>query len=150
MQVDELRILIEKNSALLYEYTNAVLLKDIGEINPIFFKKLIEDFLNKENRKTSINEVTLDTLPYYALTEILGDARQAFTFYRKDTMTLTELSKEVRVYYNYVKFTIEENSFCIDLVQTKAGVTAFEEEIIKFSKKFPMKTFIFQEFLDKN
>ena len=50
----------------------------------------------------------------------------------------------------YVKFTIKDDIFIISLVQTKAGVSTLDEEIIKFSKQFPMKTSGLKKFISKN
>lgn len=40
--------------------------------------------------------------------------------------------------------------FLLFLVQTKAGVSTLDEEIIKFSKQFPIKTLGLEEFISKN
>lgn len=64
-------------------------------------------------------------------------------------MSLNELYKEVSVYYNYVRFFIKGDDFCIDLIQTKMGVTSLDEEIIKFSKRIPMKNTGIKEFINK-
>ena len=49
-----------------------------------------------------------------------------------------------------MKFTIKDDIFTISLVQTKAGVSTLDEEIIKFSKQIPMKTLGLTEFIAKN
>ncbi|WP_419676072.1 hypothetical protein ACN2CX_04365 [Aliarcobacter butzleri] len=64
-------------------------------------------------------------------------------------MSLDEIFKEAKVYFNHVKFSIKDDIFTISLVQTKAGVSTLDEEIIKFSKDFPMKTSGLQEFIEK-
>ena len=94
--------------------------------------------------------MTPDTLGYYLITEILGEAKQAFPFFRKDTLTLDYIFKDAKVYFNHVKFSIEDNTFSIYLIQTKAGVSTLEEEIIKYSKQFPIKTTGLEEFISKN
>ncbi|WP_260874736.1 hypothetical protein [Aliarcobacter butzleri] len=48
-----------------------------------------------------------------------------------------------------MKFSIKDDIFTISLVQTKAGVSTLDEEIIKFSKDFPMKISGLQEFISK-
>lgn len=150
MQELELKTFIKQNSPFIYEYMNNEILKDIGAIHPSFFVRLIDEFFSKEQRSVSFEKINFDNFAYYLIVEILGEARQAFPFYRKDTLSLDELYKEVKVYYNYVRFTVEEENFCIYLVQTKAGVTAFEEEIIKFSKSFSMKNFHIENFISLN
>ena len=150
MQEKELKAFIKENSPLIYEYINSEILRDIGIMSPNFFVRLIEEFFNKDEKKVCTNNLTADTLGYYLIAEILGEAKQAFPFFRKDTLTLDEIFKEAKVYFNHVKFTIEDDIFTISLVQTKAGVSTLDEEIIKFSKQIPMKTLGLMEFIAKN
>ncbi len=150
MQENELKAFIKENSSLIYEYINSEILRDIGTISPIFFVRLIEEFFNKDEKRVCTDKLTIDTLGYYLITEILGEAKQAFPFYRKDTLCLDAIFKEAKVYFNHVKFTIEDDVFAIYLVQTKAGVSTLDEEIIKFSKQIPMKTSGLTEFIAKN
>ena len=150
MQENELKAFIKENSSLIYEYINSEILQDIGTVAPIFFVRLIEEFFNKDEKRVCTNKLTIDTLGYYLITEILGEAKQAFPFYRKDTLCLDAIFKEAKVYFNHVKFTIEDDIFTIYLVQTKAGVSTLDEEIIKFSKQIPMKTSGLTEFIAKN
>ena len=150
MQENELKAFIKENSILVYEYINSEILKDIGVMSPNFFVRLIEEFFNKKEKNLCTNNLTIDTLAYYLITEVLGEAKQAFPFFRKDTLTLDEIFKEAKVYFNHVKFTIKDDIFTIYLVQTKAGVSTLDEEIIKFSKQFPMRTSGMIEFIRKN
>ena len=150
MQENELKAFIKENAILIYEYINSEILRNIGTLSPDFFIRLIEEFFNKKEKRVYTNNLTADTLGYYLITEVLGEAKQAFPFYRKDTITLDEIFKEAKVYFNHVKFTIEDDIFTISLVQTKAGVSTLDEEIIKFSKQIPMKTLGLMEFIAKN
>ncbi|MGE0052387.1 MAG: hypothetical protein AB7S49_12785 [Arcobacter sp.] len=149
MQENELKAYIKENSPLIFEYINKEILKDIGVMSSNFFVRLLDEFFNKQKRVYD-EKITADTLGYYLITEVLGDAKQAFPFFRKDTLSLDEIFKEAKVYFNHVKFTIKDDIFTILLVQTKAGVSTLDEEIIKFSKQFPIKTFGLEEFLSKN
>lgn len=148
MQENELKAFIKENSPLIYEYINSELLKDIGVMSSDFFVRLIDEFFKKEKRIYQEN-ITADTLGYYLICEVLGEAKQAFPFFRKDTLSLDEIFKEAKVYFNHVRFTIKDDIFTISLVQTKAGVSTLDEEIIKFSKQFPIKTSGLQEFIEK-
>ncbi|MFW2577991.1 hypothetical protein [Aliarcobacter butzleri] len=148
MQENELKAFIKENSPLIYEYINSELLKDIGVMSSDFFVRLIDEFFKKEKRVYQEN-ITADTLGYYLICELLGEAKQAFPFFRKDTLSLDKIFKEAKVYFNHVRFTIKDDIFTISLVQTKAGVSTLNEEIIKFSKDFPMKTSGLQEFIEK-
>ena len=150
MQENELKVFIKENPILIYEYINSEILKDIGLMSPDFFVRLINEFFSKQNKRVCTDNLTIDTLGYYLITEILGEAKQAFPFYRKDTLCLDAIFKEAKVYFNHVKFTIEDDIFTIYLVQTKAGVSTLDEEIIKFSKQIPIKTSGLIEFIAKN
>ncbi|MCG3695641.1 hypothetical protein [Aliarcobacter butzleri] len=148
MQENELKAFIKENSPLIYEYINSEILKNIGVISSDFFVRLIDEFFKKENKIYQEN-ITADTLGYYLICEVLGEAKQAFPFFRKDTLSLDEIFKEAKVYFNHVKFSIKDDIFTISLVQTKAGVSILDEEIIKFSKDFRMKTSGLQKFIEK-
>lgn len=150
MQENELKAFIKENAILIYKYINSEILKNIGTLSLDFFVRLIEEFFNKKEKRVCTNNLTADTLGYYLITEVLGEAKQAFPFYRKDTLCLDEIFKEAKVYFNHVKFTIKDDIFTISLVQTKAGVSTLDEEIIKFSKQIPMKTLGLMEFIAKN
>lgn len=148
MQENELKAFIKENSPLIYEYINKEISKDIGVMSSDFFLRLLDEFFNKQKRVYD-EKITADTLGYYLIYEVLGEAKQAFPFFRKDTLSLDEIFKEAKVYFNHVRFTIKDDIFTISLVQTKAGVSILDEEIIKFSKDFPMKISGLQEFISK-
>ncbi len=149
MQENELKAYIKENASLIFEYINKEILKDIGVMSPNFFLRLLDEFFNKQKRVYD-EKITANTLGYYLIAEVLGDAKQAFPFFRKDTLSLDEIFKEAKVYFNHVKFTIKDDIFTISLVQTKAGVSTLDEEIIKFSKQFAIKTSGLEEFISKN
>ena len=113
MQENELKVFIKENAILIYEYINSEILKNIGTLSPDFFVRLIEEFFNKNEKRVCTNNLTADTLGYYLITEVLGEAKQAFPFYRKDTLCLDEIFKEAKVYFNHVKFTIKNDIFTI-------------------------------------
>lgn len=147
MQESELKAFIKENSSLIYEYINVEILKDIGVMSSSFFERLIYEYFSKEEKRVCTDNLTADTFGYYLITEILGESRQAFPFFRKDTLCLDNIFKEAKVYFNHVRFTIESDTFNIYLVQTKAGVSSLDEEIIKYSKQFPIKTSGIKEFI---
>ena len=149
MQENELKAFIKENSPLIYEYINSEILKDIGMMSSTFFVRLIDEYFSKKEKRVCSDNLTVDTLGYYLITEILGEAKQAFPFFRKDTLSLDGIFKEAKVYFNHVKFTIEDDTFNIYLIQTKAGVSTLDEEIIKYSKQILMKTSGINEFLTK-
>ena len=149
MQENELKAFIKENSSLLYQYINDEILKDIGVISLDFFVRLIDEYFVKKEKRVCSDNLTVDTFGYYLIAEILGEAKQAFPFFRKDTLSLDGIFKEAKVYFNHVKFTIEDDTFNIYLIQTKAGVSTLDEEIIKYSKQILMKTSGINEFLTK-
>lgn len=116
MKENELKAFIKENSPLIYEYINSEILKNVGVISSDFFVRLIDEYFNKKEKRVYFDNLTVDTLGYYLITEILGKAKQAFPFFRKDTLNLDEIFKEAKVYFNYVKFTIENYTFNIYLV----------------------------------
>ena len=150
MQENELKTFVKENSSLIYEYINSEILKDIGVMSPDFFVRVVDEYFTKEEKIVSMDNLTVDTFGYYLITEILGEAKQAFPFFRRDTITLDKIFKDAKVYFNHVKFIIEDDIFTIFLVQTKAGVSTLDEEIIKYSKQIPMKNLDFKEFIAKN
>lgn len=150
MQENELKTFVKENSSLIFEYINSEILKDIGVMSPDFFVRVVDEYFTKEEKIVSIDNLTVDTFGYYLITEILGEAKQAFPFFRRDTITLDKIFKDAKVYFNHVKFIIEDDIFAIFLVQTKAGVSTLDEEIIKYSKQIPMKNLDFKEFIAKN
>ncbi len=149
MQENELKAFIKENSSLIYEYINNEILKDIGVMSPDFFARLIDEYFSKKEKRVCSDNLTVDTFGYYLIAEILGEAKQAFPFFRKDTLSLDRIFKEAKVYFNHVKFTIEDDTFNIYLIQTKAGVSTLDEEIIKYSKQILMKISGINEFLTK-
>ena len=149
MQENELKAFIKENSSLIYEYINNEILKDLGVMSPDFFARLIDEYFSKKEKRVCSDNLTVDTFGYYLIAEILGEAKQAFPFFRKDTLSLDGIFKEAKVYFNHVKFTIEDDTFNIYLIQTKAGVSTLDEEIIKYSKQILIKTSGINEFLTK-
>lgn len=147
MQENELKAFIKENSPLIFQYINDEILKDIAVLSSSFFERLIDEYFNKKEKKVCPNNLTADIFGYYLITEVLGEAKQAFPFFRKDTLSLDGIFKEAKVYFNHVKFTIENDTFNIYLVQTKAGVSTLDEEIIKYSKQILMKTSGLNEFI---
>lgn len=150
MQENELKAFIKENSPLIFDYMNKEILKDIGCMSSSFFVRLVDEYFSKKEKRVSFDNLTADTFGYYLIAEVLGEAKQAFPFFRKDTLNLDEIFKEAKVYFNHVKFTIENDVFNIYLVQTKAGVSNLDEEIVKFSKQILMKKSGLIEFIATN
>ena len=150
MQENELKAFIKENSPLIFDYMNKEILKDIGCMSSAFFVRLVDEYFSKKEKKVSFDNLTADMFGYYLIAEVLGETKQAFPFFRKDTLNLDEIFKEAKVYFNHVKFTIENDTFNIYLVQTKAGVSNLDEEIVKYSKQILMKKSGLIEFIATN
>jgi hypothetical protein len=70
-----------------------------------------------------------------------------YTSLRAETIDFTEINKESKVYYNYARFSLKDDSFYIDLMQTKIGGMPIDKDIVKFSKKIPVKSLGLEEFI---
>ena len=59
---------------------------------------------------------------YYLIAEVL-EKQNNLSIFRKDTLNLDEIFKEAKVYFNHIKFTIENDTFNIYLVQNESRVS---------------------------
>ncbi len=151
MQINELKEYIKENSYLIYEYINSEVLKGIGNINHEYFLKLIEDIFEKQSY-IKIDELNINPniFPYYIFTLLFGKGKMDYTSFRNETINFSEINKEASVYYNYARFTLEDDCLCIDLMQTKIGGMPIAEDIVKFSKKIPIKNDGLEKFIKKS
>lgn len=147
MQLKELKTFIKQNAPWIYEYINAEVLKGIGKINSNYFVKLIYDSFIKH---TNIENINTNFLPYSLFTQIEQKGRMDYTSLRTETINFSEINEEARVYYNYARFTLQEDFFCIDLMQTKIGGMPIDEDIVKFSKRVPITSLGLEEFINQN
>jgi len=142
MQKDTLNEFLTNNSTVICSYINTEILEDIGRINPDYFKKIITNLNSQE-----IEMIDKNILPYFLLSQI---GKIDYTSLRVENINLNLLDKEASVYYNYAKFSLTDTLFCIDLMQTKIGGMPIDNDIIKFSKKIPIKNRGLAEYLSKN
>ncbi len=151
MQSNELKDFIKENSSLIYEFINSEVLKGVGRIDSDYFAKLISDIFVKENDiKIFEQDISVNILPYLIFTLIDQKGKMDYTSLRVETINFDEIDKESSVYYNYARFTIKDDSLYIDLMQTKIGGMPIDEDIVKFSKRIPMKKLGLEEFIAKN
>lgn len=146
LKPNELKEFIEKNTYLIYEYINKEVLKNTAIINKAYFIKTINDIFVK-NSTLLINQ---NILPYSFFTLLGKNGKLDYTSLREDTINLSKLNKESSSYYNYVKFSITEDLFIIELMQNKTGGMAIKEDIVKFKKevfinKSGLDTFILKQ-----
>ncbi|WP_419769454.1 MAG: hypothetical protein ACNI3C_08890 [Candidatus Marinarcus sp.] len=151
MQLNELKIFIKQNAPWIYAFINSEVLKGVGEINPNYFVKLLADLFGKR-RDFSMSEYNLNPniFPYFIFTIIEQKGRLDYTSLRRETIHFAPINEEAKVYYNYARFSLQEDFFCIDLMQTKIGGMPIDEDIVKFTKRVPIQSLGLEEFIDKN
>lgn len=71
-----------------------------------------------------------------------------FPFFRKDTLTLDEIFKEAKVYFNHVKFTIKDDIFRFIWFKQKQGFLHLMKRLSSF-KQFVCRTSGMIEFIRK-
>lgn len=147
MEQNKLKTFIKQNASWIYEYINNEVLKGVGQINPNYFVKLINDSFIKE---TPVQNVDPNILPFYLFTQIESKGRMDYTSLRTETINFNEINEEAKVYYNYARFSLQEGFFCIDLMQTKIGGMPIEEDIVKFTKSILIKSLGLEEFINQN
>lgn len=151
LELKELKNFVKENSHLIYEFINTEILKDVGIMNSNYYIKLIDDiFIKQDNLKISRINVDSNLFPYYIFTQIFGKGKMDYTSLRTETINLHKLNKQISVYYNYARFSLDNEFLYIDLMQTKIGGMPIDEDIVKFTKKIPLKTLGLKEFIDKN
>jgi hypothetical protein len=136
MQYNELRTFIKQNAPWVYEYINREVLKELGQMSPNYFVKLINDILKKQIPSQNID---INILPYYLFTQIQGKGKMDYTSFRRETIDLYPLMKKAGVYHNYVRFSLQKDCLHIDLMQTKIGGMPIDEDIVKFTQKVAIK-----------
>lgn len=147
MQQNELKTFIKQNAPWIYEYINKEVLKDVGAINPNYFVKLITDMFVKH---TNFENINTNIFPFYLFTQIEQKGRMDYTSLRTETINFQQINEEAKVYYNYARFTLQEDFFCIDLMQTKIGGMPIDEDIVKYSKQIAINESGLEEFMAKN
>lgn len=146
-----LREFIQQNSPLIYGYINTEVLKEVGKLNRNYFVKLLNDlFVKQTNTSVNLDNLTPNLLPYFIFTQIESKGRMDYTSLRTETLNLNNLNEEVKVYYNYARFSLKEGFLIIDLMQTKIGGMPIDEDIIKYSKKIAIDESGLEEFVAKN
>lgn len=151
MKDNELKVFIKQNASWIYEYINNEILRGIGKIHPNYFVKCIEEiFIKQCNTQMSLQTINPNVLPYFIFTSIARKGRMDYTSLRTETINFNEINEEAKVYYNYARFSLNEGFLCIDLMQTKIGGMPIDEDIVKFSKRVPIKNLGLEEFIKQN
>ena len=142
MNQDLLKDFIQQNSVLIYDYINTEILQGVGKMNFLYYTKIIQRL---ENTKIDKN-----ILPYFLFTILSGSGKMDYTALRVDTLNFDLLDKEALVYYNYAQFIVDDNFLLIQLIQTKTGGMPIDKNIIKFTKKIPIKNSGLEQFILKH
>jgi hypothetical protein len=146
----QLKEFIKKNSYFIYEYINSDVLKDIGMMNPEYFIKVIQDIFIKEIKiKKNLNNVNSNIFPYFLFTLLSKNGKIDYTSLRVETINFNQINKESSTYYNYVRFSLRDNLFIIELIQSKIGGMPIDKDIVKFKKEILIKSSGLQEFIIK-
>ena len=151
MQDNKLKNFINENLSLIYEFINSEVLKGIGQIHPDYFAKVVNDMFVKEFEiKISEENLNPNLFPYFIFTLIEGKGKLDYTSLRVETIKFDEIDKEAKVYYNYARFSLNNDFLYIDLMQSKIGGMPIDKDIVKFTKKIPIKSSALEEFISKN
>lgn len=150
MQVDNLKDFINENSSLIYEFINNEILKGVGRIHPDYFAKIVSDIFKQSHINISEENLNPNIFPYLIFTLVEGKGKLDYTSLRVETINFDEIDKESSVYYNYARFSLKDDSLYIDLMQSKIGGMPISEDIVKFTKKIPIKSSGLEEFIGQN
>ncbi|RXJ55328.1 hypothetical protein [Candidatus Marinarcus aquaticus] len=143
-----LKAYVKQNAPWIYEYINTEVLKGIGSIHPNYFIKVIEDlFIKQEGAQITQENNTPNLFPYRLFTFLFKQGKMDYTSFRNETISLSPLTLKASVYHNYVHFWIHEDTFYIDLMQTKMGGMPLDEDIVKYSKAIPIQKEGLEEFI---
>lgn len=146
----ELKDFIKKNSYFIYEYINSEVLKDIGVMNSEYFVTIIQDiFVKKTNVEKSLNKINTNILPYFLFTLLSKNGKIDYTSLRVETINFNQINKESSTYYNYVRFSLRDDFFIIELMQSKIGGMPIDEDIVKFKKEILINSSGLEEFIIK-
>lgn len=147
MQTDVLKAFIKSNAPFIYEYINQEVLKDVGVMDPNFFIKVIKEIF-EENNEFNLSETNL--LPYYLFTLFSQRGIIAYTSLRAETLNFAQIDKEASTYYNYARFTLNDEVLSIQLMQAKIGGMPIDADIVKFKKDIPIKVKGLELFMREN
>ncbi|WP_072681771.1 hypothetical protein [Arcobacter sp. LA11] len=146
LQLNELKNFMKENSSFVYEYINSEVLKDIGIMNKDYFSKVIQNIFNEE---TDIEKINPNILPYFIFTLLFDKGKVDYTSLRVETINFKQINKEASTYYNYVQFSLKNDSLHIELIQSKIGGMPIDKDIVKFTKIVPIKNTGLEEFINK-
>ena len=144
MQQLELQSFLQQNAFCIYTFINEQILKNSAVMHPDYFMKIVNEYVDS-NPQSSFD---LELLPYNLLSTIAGTGIIAYTSLRKGTIDFSQLNKESKTYYNYVRFSIkDEMTFMIELMQSKIGGMPIDEDMVKFSKQIVIKQSALTDFI---
>jgi len=140
LELNNIQDFIRENSLFIYEYINTIILKDVGVMNFDYFVKMTEDIFEKrKNIEVNLTEIDSNILPYLILTLLSKNGKLDYTTLRVETINFNKINKEASTYYNYVRFSLSDDMFIIELMQTKIGGMPIDKDIVKFTKNIPIE-----------
>lgn len=141
LELKNIQDFIKRNSLFICDYINTVILKDVGVMNFDYFVKVTEDIFEKrKDIEVNLTEIDSNILPYLILTLLSKNGKLDYTTFRVETINFSKINKEAATYYNYVRFSLSDGMFVIELMQTKIGGMPIDKDIVKFTKKIPIDT----------
>lgn len=156
LQLDAIKTFIKNNGYWVYDYINAEVLKDMGVMNDSYFIQIIEEiFVRNAGELKQSNRLSIALLPYSILTLINGSGNMTYTSLRMDTLNFATINKEASVYYNYLRFSLDDIFFSkdclgLELMQSKIGGMPIDGDIVKFAKAIPLKPLGLSQYIDDN
>lgn len=147
MQKDLLKNFIQENACFIYEYINQEVLKNIAVMDPDFFVKVIKEIFEENDE---INLENTNMFPYVLFTLFSQRGIIAYTSLRPQTLNFKQIDNEASTYYNYARFSIQENDLVIELMQAKIGGMPIDADIVKFAKKIAIQTTGLEKFINEN
>jgi len=151
LQLNEIKDFVNENADLIYNYINYEILQDIGEINSDYFVKIIKEvFAKKLTILVDGYNKNPNILPYLLFLFLESKGKIDYTSLRNETLSFSKINKEASVYYNYSKFSLDNEYLIIQLMQTKIGGMPIDKDIVKFTKKILIQNKGLEEFINKN
>lgn len=148
---NELKNFIQQNTYTIFAYINTKILKDIGAMNDNYFIKTIQDILNEDlNLELEKKGITTNKLPYFIFTLLSHNGKTDYTSLRSESLDFSQINKEACVYYNYVRFSLDDKALHIELMQSKMGGMAIDEDMVKFRKSISFSKQTLEEFISEN
>ena len=151
-ELNEIEGFINQNAYWIYKYINNKVLKNIGTMNCLYFINILEDIFAKgsNNQLTQFTKQNNNLLPYYILKLINGSGTMPYTSIRPDTIDFRILNKEASTYYNYLRFSLDNDFLILELMQSKTGGMPIDADFVKYKKNITIDLLGLSEYIKSN